>query len=102
MVFGELFRSEGGRHDAQVYVLCAANTELNVMNHHLFGAFRCGAMTDLILDGTPLHTFGLSPTSRRQLVQELEGIVWATESDQLAAMAERKQGVRVSPLRRGS
>jgi len=70
------------------------NTEMNVMNHFLFGALR-GALTDLILDGTPLPTIGLSPDFTAAGIQKFRENFWATESDRLAAEAERQKGVRV-------
>ena len=77
-----------------------ANAEMNLMIHYLFGAFRCGALTDLVLDGTTLPAFDLSPELSVATVQELREIIWTSEADQLAAEAERQKGVRVYTPRR--
>ena len=81
-------------------MLCSANTEMNLAKHQVFGALRCGALTDLVLDGTPLPAFDLSPELSTATVQELGEIIWTSESDQLAAEAERQKGVRVYTPRR--
>ena len=76
------------------------NTEMNLVNHHLLGALRCGALTDLILDGTKLPAFDLSPELSKATVQELREIIWTSEADQLAAEVERQKAVRVYTPRR--
>ena len=81
-------------------MLWSANTEMNLAKHQVFGAFRCGALTDLVLDGTTLPAFDLSPELSTATVQDLREVIWTSEADQLAAGVEREKGVRVYTPRR--
>ena len=76
-----------------------SDAQLNVCAHDIIGSELHGALTNLIMDGLPLHEIALHPDTTADLIKDMRSRAWMSVSDRNVLMAQRQKGVKVHDLR---
>jgi len=75
-----------------------AMSNVNALNYRLIDAMIGEAITNLVLDGTPLPYLDIDASLSSRHVLALRKTIWTDDCERLEAIRERERGVRVQSL----